>query len=228
MTRSLGIAEPRVRSFRSGRGRLTPRQQRALDTLWTAFVVDPTPGFDARSAYGRRAPLVLDVGFGMGETTAALAQAEPERDVLAVEVHRPGAGALLHEIGERGLTNVRVVLGDVVDVLQDMLQPDSLDEVRIFFPDPWPKVRHHKRRLVAPPFVELVASRLRPGGQLHCATDWAPYARQMVAAIAATESMVNAYAGYAPRPDDRPVTRFEQRGLASGHQIFDIIALRRD
>jgi tRNA (guanine-N7-)-methyltransferase len=222
------MTAPHVRSFRSGRGRLTPRQQRAIETLWSAYVIEPTPDFDAAAVYGRLAPLVLDVGFGMGETTAVLAAAEPERDVLAVEVHRPGAGALLHEIGERQLTNVRVVLGDVVDVLRDMLHPGSLDEVRIFFPDPWPKVRHHKRRLVAPPFVELVASRLRPGGRLHCATDWAPYARQMLAAIAATESLVNSFSGYAPRPDDRPVTRFEQRGLASGHEVFDVIALRRD
>jgi tRNA (guanine-N7-)-methyltransferase len=221
------MTAPHVPSFRSGRGRLTPRQQRAIETLWSTYVVDPTADFDPVAVYGRLVPLVLDVGFGMGETTATLAEAEPDRDVLAVEVHRPGAGALLHEIGERRLTNVRLVLGDVVDVLRDMLAPGSLDEVRIFFPDPWPKVRHHKRRLVAPPFVELVATRLRPGGRLHCATDWAPYARQMLAAIAVTESLANPYGGYAPRPDDRPVTRFERRGLDSGHQVFDVVAVRR-
>lgn len=222
------MTAPHVRSFRTGRGRLTPRQQRAIETLWSAYVVELAPDFDACAVYGRRAPLVLDVGFGMGETTAALAAVEPQRDVLAVEVHRPGAGALLHEIGERGLTNLRIVVGDVVDVLRQMVPEESLDEVRVFFPDPWPKVRHHKRRLVAPPFVELVAARLRPGARLRCATDWPPYARQMLAAIAASPLLVNPYGGgYAPRPDDRPVTRYEARALADGREIFEVVAVRR-
>lgn len=215
-----------VRSFKRGRGRTTPRQQRALETLWSSYVIDCAAGFDARSAYGREAPLLLDIGFGMGETTATLAAAEPWRDVLGVEVHTPGAGALLHEIGERGLGNVRIVLADAVDVLQEMLPPGSLSEVRVFFPDPWPKVRHHKRRLVGPQFAALVASRLRPGGRLHCVTDWAPYARQMVEVLAGCDALVNPHAGFAPRPDARPVTRFERRGLDRGHEIFDVIGLR--
>lgn len=218
---------PPVRTFKPRRGRVTTRQRTALAELWETYGVEiGTQLLDVESCFGRRAPLVLEIGFGMGETTAALAAAEPARDVLAVDVHTPGAGALLHEIGERGLRNVRVALGDAVEVLNDMLAPESLDEVRVFFPDPWPKVRHHKRRLVSPGFVELAASRLRPGGRLHCATDWAPYARRMREVLAATAGLENPHDGFAPRPAWRPVTRFERQGLAKGHEIFDLIAHR--
>jgi tRNA (guanine-N7-)-methyltransferase len=223
------VQRPRIRTFKPRRGRVTPRQQWALDVLWSGYGVEVSDGpFDAGAAFGRRAPLVLEIGFGMGETTAAMAAAEPGRDVLAVDVHTPGVGALLHEIAERGLTNVRVAVGDAVDVLAGMLGPAALDEVRVFFPDPWPKVRHHKRRLVGADFAALAASRLRPGGRLHCATDWGPYARQMIDVVAAEPALANPHGGYAPRPEWRPVTRFERRGLARGHEVFDILAVRRD
>jgi len=206
---------------------VTPRQQRALDLLWSSYGAEVTAGaLDVEALYRRRAPLVLEIGFGMGEATAALAQAEPERDLLAVDVHTPGVGSLLHQLSDRALTNVRVMVGDALDVLHDMLPPASLDEIRVFFPDPWPKARHHKRRLVGPAFAALVGSRLRPGGRLHCATDWAHYARQMLEVVAAEPTLVNTHGGFAPRPAWRPVTRFEQRGLARGHEVFDVIARR--
>jgi tRNA (guanine-N7-)-methyltransferase len=223
-----GVPRP-IRTFRLRRGRVTPRQQRALDLLWPTYGLEVTAQpLDVESVYRRRAPLVLEVGFGMGETTAAMAAAEPAKDLLAVDVHTPGVGALLHELSERALTNVRVAVGDAIEVLHDMLVPGSLDEVRVFFPDPWPKQRHRNRRLVTPAFVALAASRLHPCGRLHCATDLPHYARQMLEAVAAEPSLVNPYGGVAPRPAWRPVTRFERRALAGGHQVFDVIACRRD
>jgi tRNA (guanine-N7-)-methyltransferase len=219
---------PSIRTFKLRRGRVTARQQRALDELWSTYGVELTAGpVDPASFYCRRAPLVLEIGFGMGEATVEMAAAEPERNLLAVDVHTPGAGALLHQLRERGLTNVRVVLGDALEVLRDMLPPACLDEIRVYFPDPWPKERHRKRRLVSPAFVELASSRMGPGARLHCATDWANYAQQMVDVIAAEPTLVNPHGGVAPRPSRRPVTRFERRGLAAGREIFDVIADKR-
>jgi tRNA (guanine-N7-)-methyltransferase len=162
----------------------------------------------------------------MGEATAAMAAADPGRDVLAVDVHTPGAGALLQRLDDDGTPNVRVVLADAVDVLRQMLWPGSLDEIRVFFPDPWPKAKHVKRRLVSPAFAELVADRLRPRGTLHLATDWSSYADQMLAVVAGEALLRNAFDGFAPRPADRPQTRFERIGIARGHEVFDVIARR--
>ncbi|WP_331271888.1 tRNA (guanosine(46)-N7)-methyltransferase TrmB [Motilibacter aurantiacus] len=217
----------RIRSFKPRRGRVTPGQQRALDALGGTYALPlrDTP-LDPVEVYGRSAPLILEIGFGMGETTATLAEADPARDVLAVDVHTPGIGALLAEVAARGLSNVRVISGDAVEVLRDMLAPSSLDEVRVFFPDPWPKSRHHKRRLVDAGFAALAATRLRPGGRVHCATDWAPYARQMLAALSATPELQVLGDGFVPRPGWRPVTRFEQQGIDKGHEVFDVIAVR--
>jgi tRNA (guanine-N7-)-methyltransferase len=221
------MTAPHIRTFKPRRGRVTPRQQRALDQWWDAYglPVSEEP-LAVEEVYGRRAPLVLEIGFGMGETTVAMAQASPALDVLAVDVHTPGAGALLHAVAERELTNVRVALGDAVEVLRDMLADGSLAEVRVFFPDPWPKLRHHKRRLVSPGFAALVASRLAPGGRLHCATDWAPYAHRMLEVLDGEPALTNPHSGFAPRPPWRPVTRFERQGLAKGHAVFDVIAYR--
>jgi tRNA (guanine-N7-)-methyltransferase len=216
---------PPIRTFKPRRGRVTQRQQQALDRCWERYGVEVTGApFDQGAVYGRQAPLILDIGFGMGETTAAMAGADPVRDLLAVDVHTPGVGALLHEVEARGLTNVRVAAGDAVELLTTMLAPGSLDEIRVFFPDPWPKVRHHKRRLVGPSFAALAGSRLRPGGRLHCATDWEPYARQMLEVVAGEPALVNPHGGFAPRPGWRPVTRFERQGLAKGHDVYDVIA----
>jgi len=216
-----------LRSFKHRRGRITPGQQAALGLLQPRYGVPAGPGpLDLAELFGRSAPVVLEIGFGMGEATVAMAAAEPGRDVLAVDVHTPGVGALLRDVGAQGLTNVRVAVEDAVELLATRLAPASLEEVRIFFPDPWPKTRHHKRRLVSPAFARLVADRLRVGGLLHCATDWTPYAEQMLAVVHGEPALANEHEGYAPRPEHRPVTHFERRGLARGHQVHDVLARR--
>ena len=225
-----------VRTFKR-RGRVHAGQATALANLRPRYGVDAEGGpLDPAALFGRTAALVVEIGFGRGEATLAMAAADPDRDVLAIEVHRPGAAALLREVDGRGLTNVRVVVGDAVPVLRDRLRPGSLDEVRVFFPDPWPKARHAKRRLLGAPFVALVASRLRPartlrpddpGGRLHCATDWEPYAEQMLAVIETDPLLHNGFGGFAPRPVWRPQTRFEQQGIAKGHVVRDLVAHRR-
>ena len=183
------------------------------------------PDWDA--VFGRRAPRVLEIGFGMGGPTAEVAAAQPERDFIGVEVHAPGVGALLKLIGERGRGNLRIVQHDAVEVMTQMVAPGSLHGVHIWFPDPWHKKRHHKRRLIQPPFVALLASRLAPGGYLHCATDWQPYAEQMLEVLGAEPALANNTNGYAPRPDWRPLTKFEQRGLKLGHGVWDLVFVRR-
>ncbi len=211
------------------RGRVTPRQRRSLDLLLPRYGVPlPVEGerqrLDPVAVFGRTAPLVLEVGFGMGEATVAMAQADSGRDVLAVDVHVPGAGALLADLEDRGLGNVRVVQGDARDVLRDLLGPGSLDEVRVFFPDPWPKARHRARRLVDPRFAALVADRLAPGGRLHVATDWPPYAEQ-VAEVLEAEPRLQVRPGR-ERPAHRPLTRYERIGLGKGHRVSDVVAVR--
>ena len=213
-----------VRSYVLRAGRMGSGQQRALAELGPRFVLpfQPQP-LDAAAIFGRRAPLVLEIGFGMGAATAAIAAARPDADFLGVEVHEPGVGALLRLIGEHGLTNLRIVRHDAVEVLQQMIAPASLAGVHVFFPDPWHKKRHHKRRLIQPPLAALIASRLAPGGVLHCATDWEPYAEQMLQVLSAEPLLANTAAGYAPRPDYRPLTKFEARGLRLGHGVWDLL-----
>ena len=222
-------APHRIRSYVLRAGRIGPGQQRAIDSLGARFLLPfAASPLDLASVFGRPAPrVVLDIGFGMGDATAQHAAASPDIDVLGVEVHPPGVGALLKQIGERGLDNVRIVQHDVVDVLQFMLAPSSLHGAQLHFPDPWHKTRHHKRRLVQPEFVALLASRLMPGGLLHCATDWAPYAEHMLAVLSAEPTLVNTVEGYAPRPESRPLTKFEQRGLRLGHGVWDLVFQRR-
>ena len=211
-----------VRTFKLRRGRLGPASADALERLLPqhGVEVDGRP-LDQRALFGREAPLLVDVGCGDGDATVALAAAEPHRDVLAVDVHTPGLAALLRRVEERGLTNVRVAEGDALVVLRDMVS--AVDEVRVLFPDPWPKTRHHKRRLVTPAFADLVAARLRSGGRLHVATDWPDYAAQVVEAVAGCPELDG---GPVPRPD-RPVTRFEQRALRDGRVVVDVVAVRR-
>ena len=217
-----------IRSFVLRAGRLGPGQRRALAELGPRFVLPYAPqGMDLAAAFGRTAPVVLEIGFGMGDATAQVAAAQPGTDFIGVEVHEPGVGALLKRIGELALTNLRIVQHDAVEVLRDMLPPASLAGVHLWFPDPWHKTRHHKRRLVQPPLVALLASRLAPGGYLHCATDWQPYAEQMLALLAAEPALRNTAAGYAPRPPWRPLTKFEARGLKLGHGVWDLLFVRR-
>ena len=218
------VEQQRVRSYKLRRGRLRPGHADALQRLrpLLGVEVDGRP-LDVAAVFGRTAPLVLEIGSGMGEATAAMAAADPRRDVLAVEVHTPGVGNLLRLVEAAGLENVRVAEGDALVVLRDMLTPASLDEVRVLFPDPWPKARHVKRRLVQPAFAGLVAERLRVGGRLHVATDWPDYAEQVLDVLATTPGLEG---GVVPRPAERPVTRFEQRALDAGRPVTDVVAVR--
>ncbi len=217
-----------IRSFVLRAGRMGSGQTRALQELGPRFVLPyAARPLDFAAVFGRQAPVVLEIGFGMGDATAAIAQRLPGTDFLGVEVHTPGVGALLRQIGERGLDNLRIVQHDAVEVLASMLPPASLAGVHIFFPDPWHKKRHHKRRLIQPPFVAAMAQRLEPGGYLHCATDWEPYAQQMLELLSAEPLLANTVAGFAPRPDYRPLTKFEARGLRLGHGVRDLVFTRR-
>jgi tRNA (guanine-N7-)-methyltransferase len=186
----------------------------------------PQP-LDAPALFGRRAPLVLEIGFGMGDATAQIAQQLPDIDFLGVEVHPPGVGALLRLIGELGLANLRIVQHDAVEVLQQMIAPLTLAGAMVFFPDPWPKKRHHKRRLIQPPLVALLASRLASGATLHLATDWEPYAQQMLQVLSAEPTLFNTADGFAARPAYRPLTKFERRGDRLGHASRDLVFRKR-
>jgi len=202
-------------------------QVRALQELGPRYLLpfqDSMPDWTA--VFGRTAPRVLEIGFGMGAATAAIAMARPDIDFVGVEVHEPGVGALLRQIGELGLRNLRLVQHDAVQVLDRMIEPQSLAGIHVYFPDPWHKKRHHKRRLIQPPFVARLASRLAPGGYLHCATDWEPYAQQMLEVLSAEPLLHNTAPGYAPRPEWRPLTKFEQRGLRLGHGVWDLLFRR--
>ena len=217
-----------IRSYVLRAGRMGSGQVRALAELGPRFVLPFTPApIDAAVVFGRRAPLMVEIGFGMGQATAQIAALQPDNDFLGIEVHPPGVGALLQRIDEAGLRNLRLVQHDAVAVLEQMIAPASLAAVHVFFPDPWHKTKHHKRRLIQPPFVALLASRLQPGGRLHCATDWQPYAEQMREVLSAEPTLVNCQVGYATRPDYRPLTKFEQRGLQLGHGVWDLVFTRR-
>ena len=216
-----------IRSFVLRQGRISNAQRRAHADLLPAYGVPFSPAvLDLDRVLGRAAPKILEIGFGMGETTAAIAQQHPERDFLGVEVHTPGVGSLLKRIAELHLKNVRVIQHDAVEVLRHMIAPAALDGVHIFFPDPWPKKRHHKRRLIQPPFLALLASRMKPGATVHACTDWEDYAQQMLQVLSADRALENTASGYADRPDTRPETKFERRGLDLGHRVWDLVFRR--
>lgn len=220
---------PPIRSYVLRGGRLGPGQQRALAELGPRYVLPYAAApMDFAAVFGRRATVRLEIGFGMGDATAQVAAGAPEADLIGCEVHEAGIGALLKRIGEQQLTNVRILRHDAVEVLRDMVPTASLAGVHLWFPDPWHKKRHHKRRIVQPPFAELVASRLAPGGYLHCATDWQPYAEQMLEVLSACPALANtAGSGYSPRPAWRPQTKFEMRGLKLGHGVWDLVFTTR-
>ena len=223
------VAHPRsIRSFVVRAGRMGTGQMRALEQLGPRFVLPyQAEPLSAAAVFGREAPLVLEIGFGMGDATAQIAQALPGTDFLGVEVHTPGVGALLKHIDERQLGNIRIVQHDAVEVLEHMIAPGSLAGVHIFFPDPWHKKKHNKRRLIQAPFVARLVTRLAPGGYLHCATDWQPYAEQMLEVLSAEPGLVNTADAYAAKPDYRPLTKFENRGLKLGHGVWDLVFRRR-
>lgn len=218
-----------IRSFVLRQGRLSNAQRRACEELQPKYGIPYSATvLDLDSIFDRRAPRILEIGFGMGETTAQIAQNHPEQDYLAIEVHTPGVGSLLNQIELRALTNLRIIQHDAVEVLQTMLPLASLDGVHIFFPDPWPKARHHKRRLIQPAFVSRLCLHLKPGAYIHVATDWAEYAQQILEVLSAEPLLDNTTDHFAERPTYRPLTKFEQRGIKLGHAVWDMIFRRND
>ena len=219
---------PHIRSFVLRQGRVSNAQRRAVETLLPTFGIAYAPApLDLDAAFGRPAPKILEIGFGMGETTAQIALAHPQNDYLGIEVHTPGVGSLLRLIEAHALANVRIIQHDAVEVLNHMIAAGSLSAIHVFFPDPWPKKRHHKRRLIQPPLAHLLAGQLRPGGYLHLATDWEDYAVQILDVLSAEAQLDNTAQGFAERPAYRPLTKFETRGLKLGHRVWDIVFRRR-
>lgn len=219
-----------VRSFVLRGGRLTDGQKRALEELWPRWGIDPGDGLlDFADLFGNDAPVILEIGFGDGDATWRMAEAEPQHNFLGVEVHRPGVGRLLLTLEEKGIGNVRVVCGDAVELLHKCIPPASLAGVRVYFPDPWPKKRHHKRRIVQPAFIDLLASRMQGGAILHLATDWMPYAEHMLEVMRASRAFENLSpgSGSCARPAWRPRTKYERRGERLGHPVSDLVFRRR-
>ena len=224
-----GVSHPRtIRSFVRRAGRTTTGQAKAFEQLGPQFVLPYTAAtLDFGATFGREARTVLEIGFGMGEATAHIAALMPETNFLCCEVHEPGVGALLKRIGEQGLENIRILQHDAVEVLATMIPPGSLAGTHIFFPDPWHKLKHNKRRLIQSPLVAQLASRLGAGGYLHCATDWEPYAQQMLEVLSAQAQLENTAPGFAPKRHYRPLTKFENRGIKLGHGVWDVVFRKR-
>lgn len=219
------VHHTKVTTFYPRRGRVSGRHEDALSRLFPRYGVEiPGPPLDLPSLFGRTAPVVLEIGSGMGDATVTMAAADPDRDYLAAEVFPPGLGNLLAVVEESGLTNVRVARGDALVLVNTMLAPESLDAIHVFFPDPWPKVRHHKRRLIQRVNVAQLVRGLRPGGTLHCSTDWVHYAQQMWEVLEADPALRG---GVVPRPPHRPITKFEQRGLEAGRPVTDLIYVKQ-
>jgi len=228
MTDTADLKNRHIRSFVLRQGRTSPAQQCAIATLMPRFGIPyAARQFDLDQAFGRTAPKILEIGFGMGDSTATIAQTHPEIDYLALEVHTPGVGNLLKLIETEQLANIRIMQHDAVEVLRDMIADNTLDGVHIFFPDPWHKARHNKRRLIQAPFIAQLVQKLKPGGYIHVATDWQDYAEQVLRVLSGEPMLENTAADYAPRPDYRPLTKFEQRGIRLGHGVWDLVFKRR-
>lgn len=222
------LSKRHIRSFVLRQGRVSTAQQRAIDTLLPRFGIPYQPhSLDLDRTFGRTAPKILEIGFGMGDSTATIALAHPENDYLALEVHTPGVGNLLKLIETQRLTNIRIMQHDAVEVLRDMVGDGVLDGVHIFFPDPWHKARHNKRRLIQTPFVAQLVQKLKPGGYIHVATDWKDYAEQVLKVLSADAMLQNTATDYAPRPTYRPLTKFELRGLKLGHGVWDLVFTKK-
>lgn len=228
MTETTALRSRHIRSYVLRQGRVSHAQQRAVETLLPHFGIHyAAQSLDLAKVFGRNAPKILEIGFGMGESTATIALAHPENDYLALEVHTPGVGNLLKLIDAQQISNIRIIQHDAVEVLRDMLVDATLDGVHIFFPDPWHKARHNKRRLIQSPFVAQLVQKLKPGGYIHVATDWQDYAEQVLRVLSAEPLLDNTAADYAPRPAYRPLTKFEQRGIRLGHGVWDIVFRRK-
>ncbi|MBK9161754.1 MAG: tRNA (guanosine(46)-N7)-methyltransferase TrmB [Nitrosomonadales bacterium] len=228
VTENTDLRNRHIRSYVLRQGHLTPGQRRAVDALMPRFGVPyEVKPLELDRAFGRSAPKILEIGFGMGDSTATIAQAHPENDYLALEVHTPGVGNLLKLIDAQQIGNIRIIQHDAVEVLRDMIADGSLNGVHIFFPDPWHKARHNKRRLIQAPFVAGLAQKLKPGGYIHAATDWQDYAEQILHVFSEEPLLENTAADYAPRPEYRPLTKFEQRGLRLGHGVWDLVFRRK-
>lgn len=221
-------APTHIRSFVHRRGHITQGQRDALETLTGKWTIPyAAERLDLAQTFGRNAPTILEIGFGMGETTEKIATARPDDNFLGVEVFNAGVGSLMRRAEDNGLTNIRIIQHDAVEVVRDMIAPDCLAGVHVYFPDPWPKKRHHKRRLLQPTFVAALTSRIAPGGYFHCATDWEEYAHQMLEVLGGEPLLENTVEGFAPRPDYRPLTKFENRGIRLGHGVWDLIFKRK-
>ena len=225
MTLSESINPRKIRSFIRRQGRVTPGQQVALETHWNKYCLDPNTGYDLTEIFGRTAPTIVEIGFGNGESLADMAAAHPEQDYIGIEVHRPGVGHLILQLEQRKLNNVRIYCHDAIEILEQRIDDDCLAGVHLFFPDPWPKKRHHKRRIVQPEFVDLVKRKLATGSYFHAATDWEHYAHHMLKVLSAANGLINTSrtGSFYERPEFRPMTKFENRGLRLGHSVWDLI-----
>jgi tRNA (guanine-N7-)-methyltransferase len=225
MTIPQKIDPSRIRSFIRRQGRATAGQKLALESYWDKYCLSPQPELDLTLAFGRSAPLIVEIGFGNGNCLAEMAAANPDLNYLGIEVHRPGVGHLLLLLEERGINNVRVFHHDAIEILEQKISDHSISGVHLFFPDPWQKRRHHKRRIVRSSFIDLLNKKLVPGGYFHAATDWEHYAKDMLKILSAGQNLQNTSPdkSFCPRPDYRPLTKFENRGLGLGHGVWDLI-----
>ncbi|MCK9619694.1 MAG: tRNA (guanosine(46)-N7)-methyltransferase TrmB [Methylobacter sp.] len=219
------IPSRRIRSFIRRQGRITQGQQLALDNHWDRYCLDPNADYDFSQVFGRTAPLIVEIGFGAGDSLAKMAAANPDNDYIGIEVHRPGVGHLMLLLDQQGLTNVRIYCHDAIEIIERKIADNSLAGVHLFFPDPWPKKKHHKRRIVRPSFVESLTKKLQSGGYFHAATDWQNYAENMLEVLSAGTGISNTSdtGDYCERPEYRPLTKFEQRGIRLGHGVWDLI-----
>jgi len=218
----------KIRSFILRQGRLTPGQQLALDNYWDKYCLDPKADYDFAAVFGRNAPLFVEIGFGNGESLSSMAAANPDKDYIGIEVHRPGVGHLLLLLNQQSLTNVRIYCHDAIGIMEHKIADNSLSGVHLFFPDPWPKKKHHKRRIVRPDFIDLLIRKLKPEGYFHAATDWGNYAEAMLAVLSESSALRNASSSndYCQCPEYRPLTKFEQRGIRLGHGVWDLIFIK--